>query len=81
MARPSETPVGVRREEPAPVRRVRDRLEAPRAVDDVAPREPSPELHFVLVVVAEGVADRRDDDLRSQFQLRLLVGGEVDGRR
>ena len=64
---PSETPVGVRREEPAPVRRVRDRLEAPRAVDDVAPREPTPELHFVLVVVAEGVADRRHDHLRSHF--------------
>ena len=81
VARPSETPVGVRREEPAPVRRVRDRLEAPRAVDHVAARKPPSELYFVLVVVAEGVADRRDDDLRSQFQLRLLVGGEVDGRR
>ena len=81
MARPSETPVGVRREEPAPVRRVRDRLEAPRAVDDVAPREPSPELHFVLVVVAEGVADRRDDDLRPTLELRLLFPRQVDGRR
>ena len=81
MARPSETPVGVRREEPAPVRRVRDRLEAPRAVHDVAPGEPSPELHFVLVVVAEGVANRRDDDLRPTLELRLLFPRQVDGRR
>ena len=81
MARPSETPVGVRREEPAPVRRVRDRLEAPRAVDDVAARKPPSELYLVLVVVAEGVADRRDDDLRPTLELRLLFPRQVDGRR
>ena len=81
MARPSEPPVGVCREEPAPVRRVRDRLEAPRAVDDVAARKPPSELYLVLVVVAEGVADRRDDDLRPTLELRLLFPRQVDGRR
>lgn len=52
VARPPQPPVRPGREEAAPVRRVGDRLETARAVDDVAPRESPPQHDLVLVVVA-----------------------------